>query len=331
MNKKHDVVGIGSPLLDIIVNVEEKVLRALGFEKGGMNLITKEDSDRILEYIKNHKKDIVSGGSAANTIAGTSLLGNKTALIGVLGDDEHGEIYEAQVCKDGICGALHKHDDHATGHAITFITPDGERTFATHLGAAAAIRDEHILEDDIKSGKVLHVEAYQLEDPLTREAMFRAIEIARENGAKISLDLSDPGLIERTGDLFKEVVDRHVDIVFANEDEAKKFTGLDSEGAVHEIASMCDMAIVKLGKKGSIIKSNGMLHRIDPYVIEEVNTNGAGDMYAAGILHGIVNGINMDETGKIASHLAALVVASPGARMDEKYHGEIEKYKISNS
>lgn len=328
MSKKHDVVGIGSPLLDIIVNVGEDVLKALGFEKGGMNLISKEDSDRILKCIKDHKKDLEGGGSVANTIAGTSLLGNKTALIGVLGDDEFGDIFESQARDNGTSSLLHRHDDHATGHSVIFITPDGERTMATHLGAAAAIENHHISKDEIANGKVLHIEAYQLEDPSVREVILGAVRAAKQNGLKVSLDLSDPWLIERTGDLFKEVVDRYVDIVFANEEEAKKFTGLDCEGAVHEIASMCDTAVVKLGERGSIIKSSGMLHRIDPHVVEEVNTNGAGDMYAAGILHGIVNGLNFDESGRIASHLAALVVASPGARMDKRHHEDMSHYKV---
>jgi sugar/nucleoside kinase (ribokinase family) len=327
MNRKHDVVGIGSPLLDVIVNVEEKVLHALGFEKGGMNLVTKEESDRILEYIKDHKKDVASGGSVANTVSGASLLGNKAALIGVIGDDEHGDIYESHIQEAGVKNHLFRHDEHATGHAIALITPDGERTFATHLGAASQIRDEHVFDEDVKGSKVLHIEAYQLEDPATREAMFLAMKAAKKSGVKVSLDLSDPWLIDRAKDVFVEVVDRFADVVFANEEEAKKFSGLDEESAVHHIATMCDTAVVKLGEKGSIIKSNGRLYRVDPHGVDVINSNGAGDMYAAGILHGIVNDLSMDEAGRVASHVAALVVASPGARMDKRHHEEIEKYR----
>ncbi|MFC1622808.1 adenosine kinase [Patescibacteria group bacterium] len=328
MTKKHDVVGIGSPLLDIIVNVDEEVLQELGLEKGEMKLTSKEESEKILEHIREHEKDVISGGSVANTISGTSLVGNKSILLGIIGDDEHGEIYEKQTRDDGVYSMLHRHGDDATGHAVIFVTPDGERTMATHLGAAASMRDHHILDDEIKKGKFLHIEAYQLEDPLTREAMFQAMDTAKNNGIKVGLDLSDPWLIDRTGDLFKDVVDKYADVVFANEDEAVKFTGLNEIDAVHSIADMCDTAVVKLGKKGSLIKSDGKLYKINPHSIEVVNTNGAGDMYAAGVIHGIVNDLCLHETGKIASHMAALVVASPGARMDKMHHGEIEKYRI---
>ena len=329
MTKKYDVVGIGSPLLDIIVNIDDDVLRELGLGKGEMSLTSKEESEKILEYIKEHEKDVISGGSVANTISGTSLVGNKSVLLGVIGDDDHGEIYERQTQDEGVHSILHRHDDESTGHAITFITKDGERTFATHLGAAAEIRNHHIMDDEIKKGKFLHIEAYQLENPLTREAMFVAMDAAKNNGVKVGLDLSDPWLIDRTGNLFKEVVEKYADVVFANEDEATKFTGLDEMDAVHSIADMCETAVVKLGKKGSLIKSDGKLYKINPHSIELVNTNGAGDMYAAGVIHGIVNDLDLHETGKIASHLAALVVASSGARMDRKYYGEIERYRIN--
>lgn len=328
MDKQYDVVGIGSPLLDIIVNADDETLKALDLEKGSMQLVSKEESERVLEYIKEHQKDIVSGGSVANTISGTSLVGNRAVLVGVIGDDEHGDVYEEQTKNDGVLSMLHRHNNHATGHAITFITPDGERTFATHLGAAAEIRSHHILDDEIKKGKSLHIEAYQLENPLTREAMIEAMKSAQANGVKVSLDLSDPWLIERTGDLFRDVVDKYVDVVFANEDEAMKFSGLSEREAVHLIADMCETAVVKLGRKGSLIKSGGRLYEIDPHSIDVVNTNGAGDMYAAGVIHGIVNGLDFEETGKIASHLAALVVASPGARMDRRHYKDIEKYRI---
>lgn len=325
--EKCEVIGIGNSLLDIVMEVDDDILESLGFNKGSMNLISELEAEKIEQKMIGVPNKVTPGGSSANTLSGVNALGNKVGYIGTVGNDEFGDEYEEKTMEEGIVPHIYKHDEHPTGRAFTFITSDGERTFATHLGAAGVIKKEHIKEDEIKNAKILHIEAYQLEDPLTCSAILHAIAVAKDHGTKISLDLSDAGLISRNKALFNEVLKEHVDIVFANEDEAKEFTGKDEEDALHELSEICDLAVVKLGERGSLIKKDGKVHKIAPNMVDVENTNGAGDMYAAGVLHGLVNDLGMDETGKIASHVSSLVVASPGARIHEKFVDSIQRGK----
>lgn len=324
--QSYDVVGLGSPILDIIVQVDDDTLVELDLKKGGMHLISQEQSEEILDGLSLKQKMIAPGGSAANTLSGLSALGNNVAFFGLVGDDAHGTLYEEGTQNDGVGAHLSLHPEHATGHAITFITPDQERTFATHLGAAAHFQEEHVPADVIKKSKVLHIEAYQLENENTREPILYAMDIAKKSGVAITIDLSDPGLIERNLDLFKEIVHKYINVVFVNEDEAVAFTGKKEEEALEEIVRACDTAVVKLGERGSLIKSGDTIYKIAAHEVEKVNTNGAGDMYAAGMIHGMVHALPVDESGKIASHAAALVVGSKGARIDQEHRKHLKDY-----
>ena len=327
-NRRCDVIGIGNPLLDIVINIDDNVFSELKIKKGSMNLISNEVSSKILKKLKNLEWEMELGGSASNTLSGLNSLGCRVSLSGIVGKDKHGQFYQDKIKKEGITSHLISHDKDSTGHSIILITPDGERTMLTHLGAALNFSKEHIRKDEIENSKILHIEAYQLEDPKIRVAILEAIKIAKGSGVLISLDLSDVGLIQRNKKLFENIVKDYIDIVFANEEEAIEFSGRkNSEDALHKISDNCDIAVVKLGEKGSLIKENKKVLNIEPYSIDVVNTNGAGDMYAAGILHGIINKLELQNSGEIASHISALVVASPGARLDKKYFKLIDKYK----
>jgi sugar/nucleoside kinase (ribokinase family) len=323
----YDVLAIGSPLLDVIIYIDDEHLKKLNFRKGSMNLISKKESESILAGLDRRKKESKPGGSAANTLSGVNTLGNKTAFLGVIGNDDHGRRYRNQTEGEGVVSHLVTHDEQATGHSLILITPDGERTMLTHLGAALSFHKLHIDHQKIASSKILHIEAYQLENPDIINVLYEAIAIAKQGGAKVSLDLSDANLIARNKELFESVVREHIDIIFANEDEAKEFTGKFGHDALDEFAKHVDIAVVKLGSKGSLIKQGEKTYVIEPHDVEMLNTNGAGDMYAAGILHGLVNGLDLGLAGEIASHVSALVVASPGARLDRRHYPEIQKYK----
>lgn len=325
-----DVIGIGSPLLDIIINISDEQLVELGFPKGSMNLISKDDSLRILSLLENLEKEYSPGGSSANTLSGVNILGNRAAFVGVIGQDEHGALYKSQTEGEGVISRLQLDEEKSTGHAFILITPDGERTMAAHLGAAIAMKNKYLNEQEVAAAKIMHVEAYQLEDEALYKILHEAFQIAKKNNTLVSLDLSDTHLIRRNKELFKEVVKEHVDILFANEDEALEFTGVSGEEALMVIANHCKVAVVKLGSKGSILMSAGNIYRIEPHNVEMINTNGAGDMYAAGILHGLVNGMDLQTAGEIASHVSALVVNSPGARLHPKHFDSISKYKRNN-
>jgi sugar/nucleoside kinase (ribokinase family) len=328
---KYDVIGIGSPLLDFIFEVDERVLAEMDLKKGEMHLIDEEKSKEILRKFEKYQVKTAPGGSAANTLAGVGVLGGSAVFMGKIGKDKHGDFYEQRTGEEGIHSRLSKHDKAITGHAITFITPDSERTFATHLGASIHFRKEDVFEEDVKNSKILHIEGFQLEDPDLKATAVHAMKIAKENNVKVSIDLADPGLIGRTLKGLREIVKKYADIIFVNETEAEAFTGKKEEEALHAIYEMCEIAIVKLGGKGSLIKANDMIYRVPIHKVNVVNTNGAGDAYAAGILYSIANNIDMEKAGKIAAYISAKVVANTGARLDKNIKEDIKNQRFLES
>jgi len=322
--KEYDIIGIGSPLLDIIVEVEEAVLLLHGLKKGEMHLVDSAQSQSILESLQEQTKTYIPGGSAGNTVTGAALLGGRGLFLGMIGDDSHGDAYEEEMQRGGVTTNLLRYEEAATGCAITFVTPDGERTFATCLGAAKHLGKQHISETDIRKSKILHIEGYLLEDAHTREAVTTAMDFAKMHGTLVSIDLSAAWLITKHISIIKDIVKRYVSIVFVNEDEAEAFTGKKEREALQEICDLCDIAVVKLGERGSLVQAGNKVYTIDPHAVEVINTNGAGDMYAAGFLHGIARGQSIESAGKVGSHVAALVVNSPGARMHETHYRKLK-------
>ncbi|MDY6933732.1 MAG: adenosine kinase [Spirochaetota bacterium] len=313
----YDVVGIGSPLLDFTIEVDKAVLDEIGLKRGQMHLVDENRSMQILQRLNGYPMKTTPGGSSANTLAGIANFGGRCILFGKVGNDTHGELYIRENEKAGVRTRLNKHEA-MTGHAITLITPDSERTFATHLGAAIHFVKEDVFEDDIKGSKILHIEGYLLELPEVREAVVHAMRIAKENNVIISIDLGDASLVDRIKDVFNSIVDEFADIVFVNEDEAKAFTGVEEKEALDMIYSMCDIAVVKLGADGSMIKRDNKIYNISANRVGVVNTNGAGDMYAAGILYGVANDLPIDRAGRIASYASSLVVSQVSARLNNK-------------
>jgi sugar/nucleoside kinase (ribokinase family) len=271
----------------------------------------------IFKAVSGMEIETTPGGSAANTLAGVAGFGGKSLFIGKVGNDENGKIYIAETEKAGVKARIGIHDS-ISGHAIAFITSDSERTFATHLGASLFLDEKDINEEDIKNSRILHLEGYLFEPDNLYAASVKAMKIAKENGVLVSVDLSDAGLVGRIFDRLKSVVKDYADIVFANETEALSFTGLNEGEALDAISQLCSLSVVKLGAEGSLIKTKDEMHRIKSFKTSVVNTNGAGDMYAAGLLYGIANGYSLNDAGRIGSYASSLVVAQPGARLSRK-------------
>ncbi len=310
---EYDVLGMGSALLDFTVMVNDDDLAGLGLIKGEMLLIDADRSREIQSGLAGKPMVITPGGSSANTLAGISVLGGKGIFLGKVGSDSHGDRYIEDTELSGVKTEIGRHDS-MTGHAITFITPDSERTFATHLGAALQLTRDDVSHSHISNSKIIHLEGYLFEPPGLREACMAALEAARNNNVLVSLDLSDPGLIGRIKPVFDQVIHEYANILFVNEDEARAYTGRESRDALDQIGRYCDFAVVKLGSEGSIIKSAGEVYRIPAYRTALVNTNGAGDMYAAGVLYGLAHGFSPERCGKIGSYVSSKVVAQVGAR-----------------
>ncbi|MFC1723557.1 adenosine kinase [Nanoarchaeota archaeon] len=309
----HEVYGIGNPLMDVLVELDHPDLEEHKLEKGTFNLV---DENRVLdieEGISGAK--IMPGGSVANTVAMFALLGGKAAFCGKVGDDETAVEYGKQMEEVGVKVHL-RQADAATGRAITFITPDQDRTFAVHLGAALHLSKDDIDEEEIKNSKIVHVGGYVLEEPGLREAVLHALKIAKENGVRVSIDVADPALVRRCRDDMKQIVEEYADIVFANEEEAQELTGLeDPYEACNELAKTCQIAVVKMGKNGSVIRDGNEVASVDPVVVHAVDTTGAGDAYAAAFLFAITKGHDIEIAGNLGSHVSAKVVERIGARL----------------
>jgi len=310
MQKPNDVIAIGSILVDLLVNVEESLIDKMQLKKGEMHLIEEEQAKKILEEINYLQPQLAPGGSAANTIRALGLLGSKVILYGKIGDDQHGKFFLEELSKHNVVQKINLHHK-PTGHCVSLITPDAERTFSVFLGAAMEIVQEDIVEEDIALSKILHLEAYQLEGQ-TRPAALHALELAKKHNTLVSLDLADPALIRRNKELFKGLVENKIDIIFANEQEAKEFTGLEEEAALLELAKHAKIAVVKLGVRGSLIRYNDETIKISAFPAEAVDTTGAGDTFAAGFLHGYCQGWSMEKSGKLGSLLAAKIVENMG-------------------
>ena len=311
--------------MDTLIRVDDKELSSLKLKKGNMHLINAKQYKKILKQIKN-KTTINAGGSSSNTCAAIANLGGNAFFCGSLGKDELGYTYQTNMFDEGVYCNFTK-TNIPTGNCITFITPDSERTFATYLGSALKIKKQDIPKSELLKSKILHIEGYILEDKNLRKTSLYAMNIAKENNIIISIDLSDSSLIKRNLSFFKKIIKDYANIVFVNEEEAKALAKLKDEyKALDKISEDVKLTIVKLGKKGSIMKIRGKTIRINPFTPKNLtDTTGAGDIYAAAILYGIANNISLEKSGKLASYASALVCNKIGARLDYSIRNKIKE------
>ena len=318
---KFDVFGLGHPLADIIAFVDEEFLVKHNFKKGLFHLADSEQIKNVLNEINDFS--ITAGDSTANTFSAITNFGGKAIYYGSIGNDEHGKMFENTLNNDNIKTKLFT-SEYSTGTALCLITEDGERTFLVHLGAALKFNINNINEDDIINSKIVHVTGYQIDDPNMRIVTMKIVEIAKKNNVLVSFDMADPGVIERNYDFIMGFLN-NVDIVFANENEAKAFTKLDDAlESLNMLNDICDIAIVKIGKEGSYISYKGAIITIEGIEAQTLDTTGAGDVYAAGILYGITNDIDIEKAGNLASYAAAKIVEQKGARFNEKI--DVDKF-----
>jgi len=316
------VIGIGNALVDLMTEIKnDSLLAELNLPKGSMQLVDKNVSRNIIEKTKNFQRTIASGGSAANTIHGLARLGIETGFIGKIGKDEMGKYFKADMEKSNIKTYLLESTSDS-GVAVALVSPDGERTFAVHLGAAIELITEDLSPSFFKGYDLLHIEGYLLQNYSLIET---ACDMAKKNGLKVSLDLASFNVVEAHRDFLTYISKEFADIIFANEDEAKAMTGHDPEEAVNHIAQWCDVAIVKIGKEGSLIKTGGELFKINSEKANVIDTTGAGDLYASGFLFGLLNEISINECGRIGSLLGKHVIEQIGAKISDKEWENIKK------
>jgi sugar/nucleoside kinase (ribokinase family) len=327
LNLMRKILGVGNALVDIIIQLNnDQILDRFSLPKGSMQLV---DASKALdiekECVKMHRS-MASGGSAANTIHGLSRLGISTGFIGTVGQDEAGKFFNKDMVQAGITPFL-SFSKTQTGRAISLVSPDSERTFATFLGAAVELSTDNILDASFNDFSMLHLEGYLA--PL-HALVETAMKKAKEKGLKISIDLASYNVVESNLDFLKKMISSYADIVFANELEAQAFTGQKNPmDSLHEIARICKVAIVKIGEKGSIIQRGNEVHSIGVTPVKCLDTTGAGDLYAAGFLYGMDHNLPLEKCGHIGAILAANVIEELGAKISDsrwkKIKQELEK------
>lgn len=319
MSNGYDVYGVGNSLVDIQARVDDSVLESLQFHKGIMTLVDEETQSRVLSSIRGAKISWCAGGSAANTIAGLVDFGGTAAYAGKLGLDELGEFWLKDMRNLGVTIEVPQIQGQ-TGACVVLITEDAQRTMLTHLGLSATLGPNDISEAEIRKAKFIYIEGYLFAGDTTKAAAMKAIELAHKNNVKVAFTVSDPFLINMHRDLFWSLIKDSVDLLFCNLEEARSLTGLvdpvDCAQKIHQHAS--DVALT-LGADGSLLMHGGHAIPIEGITTKAIDTTGAGDMYAAGILYGITNGLSWKQAGHLASHAAARVVSQMGARLQSPF------------
>jgi sugar/nucleoside kinase (ribokinase family) len=310
-----NVYGVGNAIMDLQVQCDDAFLSANNIEKGIMTLTEASDQQKILKALSEHAINYCSGGSAANTIVGIADMGGTVNYCGKTGSDNFGQKYASDLRDLGIhFGA--KASNETTGTCVVLITPDAQRTMLTNLGVSATLSKDDIDEDAIAKSDYVYIEGYLFAGESTKEAALHAIDIASQCNTKVALTISDPFLVDICRDDFKYLIEGPVDLLFCNEDEATALTGKDNPvDAAHEIHKSCENVALTLGKNGSIIMHEGEVIAIEGVCVDAVDTTGAGDMYAAGILYGITNDLTWQQAGRLGSHAASKIVSQLGARL----------------
>jgi sugar/nucleoside kinase (ribokinase family) len=310
------ILGIGNALVDVIVTIDnENIFSQFGLKKGGMEMIDVECKRTLHQYIANLSAKIASGGSTANTMHGIARLGHEAGYIGKIADDEFGNFFLSDLQNSGITPHLFISKEEETGIATTLMTSDGERTFATYLGAASSLLPEDIIGKIFEQYQHIHVEGYLV---FNHDLITTICKVAKEKGLTVSMDMASYNVVELNLGFLKELLAQYVDIIFANEEEAKAFTNKEDYEALEILSQYCDTAIVKLGAKGSIVKHQNQVIDIPAVPANCIDTNGAGDIYAAGFLHGLFSHYPIEECGKIGSTLSALLVETVGAKLSNE-------------
>ena len=313
----NDVVGVGNAIVDVLTRADDADLDRLGMTKGAMTLIDAGQASSI--YAAMGPTVERSGGSVGNTMAGIAGLGGTGSFIGKLHDDEFGAVFRHDLSAIGIAmdGPLAQ-DGPPTARCLIVITPDGQRSMATHLGACIELGPEDVDGAVIRQHRVTYLEGYLWDLPRAKEAMVRAASYAHAAGRQVALTLSDPFCVERHRQSFIELIRDHVDILFANEQEIVSLCeAADFDAALQAARRIAPIAALTRSEKGSVIVSGEEVHVIDPVSVQRVvDTTGAGDLYAAGFLFGLTHQYDPAASAHIGSIAAAEIISHVGARPD---------------
>lgn len=310
------IIGVGSPIVDSIAMIDEDFLNRVEGDKGGMVLVDGSIIDELVSQLPEPPSS-APGGSAGNTLFALARLGADAKFLGKLGHCARGQFYRERFAKLGGDDSRFKTGTRANGHCLSLVTPDGERTMRTDLGAAMTLAPEEISAADFEGCDHAHIEGYLL---FNEALMQRVLKSAKEAGCRISLDLASFEVVGAAKDSLPMILENYVDLVFANEEEGEAFTGIrgDYVAMTRRLGEFCEIAAVKVGPKGSYVARGGEVQAIAPVTVERVvDTTGAGDLWAAGFLYGLTRGKSLADCAALGSVLGAAVVQERGSELPE--------------
>lgn len=318
------VIGIGNALTDMLVNLRsDQVLEKFDLPRGSMSLVNSEQQKEISKSVSGLPYTLSLGGSADNTIRAMARLGCKVGFIGKVGRDSTGDFFESALDNLGIQPFILRGKERS-GKCVSLVSPDGERTLVTHLGAAVEMKAEDLTPEIFDGYDCLYVEGYLVQD---HNLIRGAIRMAKELGLKVAIDLASFNVVEENVDFLREVISKYVDIVFANEDEARAFSGEEEPvNALQYISTMCDLVIVKIGMRGALIKQGSEVSHVGIMAAaKRVDTTGAGDFYAAGFLAGMCEGLSLRQCGTIGAITAGKVIEIVGTTPTEEAWDDVAR------
>ncbi|MDR1369485.1 MAG: adenosine kinase [Dysgonamonadaceae bacterium] len=314
------ILGMGNALVDVLIRLnDDNVLNELELPKGSMQLIDQHKREKIFRTVDGYNTSLATGGSASNTILALSKMGVDSGFIGKVGDDEYGRFYVREIGEAGVTPHFYR-ENSPSGTAMTLITPDGERTFGTYLGAAADLQANELQENVFLAYRIFYVEGYLINNYSLIE---KAMQMAKAQGLMIAIDLASYNVVEANRDSFLTLIREYVDIVFANKEEARMLTGKESEEAVKELASMTRIAVVKVGSDGSFVMKGEDLVKIPAIETQMVDATAAGDFFAAGFFYGMIHQAGLEQCGRIGSLLASNVIKVVGTKLSEEVWDKI--------
>lgn len=314
-DSQYDVIGIGNAIVDVLSHADDAFLEAHALNKGAMTLIDAEQAETLYGAMGAGVE--ASGGSAANTLAAVAAIGQRAKFIGKVRDDQLGRIFAHDIRATGVqFDTAFGTGGAPTARCLILVTPDAQRTMNTFLGACVELGPEDVDEAAVAAASVLYLEGYLWDPPRAKEAFLKATAASRAAGRKVSLSLSDGFCVDRHRTEFLDLVENHVDILFANEDEICSLYQVDSfDAALQAVRNKCEIAALTRSAKGSVVVSGDEVHVIDAEPVDRVvDTTGAGDLYAAGFLAGFTQGRSLHDCGRMGSIAAAEIVSHMGAR-----------------
>ena len=319
-----NVTGMGNALTDMLVNLRsDDVLDRFGLARGSMTLVGSDLQKEISRSVAGLPHALSLGGSAGNTIRAFARLGGQAGFIGKVGRDSTGDFYESALVNLGIEPFVFRGDEHS-GRCVSLVSPDGERTMVTFLGAALELSDAELSPELIKGYDCLYLEGYLVQN---HELIGKAVRMAGTAGLKVAIDLASFNVVEENRTFLHSLVAGHIDILFANEDEARAFTGEEEPlNALQAISEICELVIVKTGMNGALIKNGSeVVHVGIMKAARRVDTTGAGDFYAAGFLYGLCEGLSLRQCGTIGAITAGKVIEVVGTTFGDEEWDDIAR------